>query len=201
MNTIKNIIFDIGNVIVKWDPRAIVVRVFPGHENIDQLTQQLFKSESWLEINRGKMSVEELIHIYHKNLNIELNQLRYLMQEVRDSLLPIENSFELINKLHESRYNLYVLSDNVCEFMAHLKAKYNIWDKFNGIVTSYEVGSLKPLPPIYQHLIDRFQLKPNESVFIDDHLPNIEGARAMGIHGIQFFNNRQCVEALKDFGI
>lgn len=192
---IKNVVFDIGNVILKWHPAGVVAKLFPEKDAL-VLTQKLFKSQTWLDLNLGKMTELELIHIYHQTLGIDIQILIQLMQEIKESLLPIEHSIELLGYLQSRGYSLYALTDNVREIMSYLKLKYDFWNLFKGIVVSAEVGYLKPSPEIYQKLINGYDINPSESVFIDDLLTNVQGAQSQGLHGIQFLHPRQCIHDL-----
>ncbi len=192
---IKNIVFDIGNVMVKWQPTEVVRQIFPD-QNAVQLTQLLFKSSYWLDLNLGKITEAELINIYHASMGIETQKLQKLMRSIKESMLPIDHSFELLSHLHQLRYSLYALTDNVHEIMSYLKLKYNFWNLFKGVVCSAEVGFLKPMPEIYKKLLDTYSLNPTETVFIDDHPPNVEGAKIAGMFAIQFSNVAQCIPEL-----
>ncbi len=192
---IKNIIFDIGNVLIKWQPAEVVKDVFPDEDAVI-LTQLIFKSPLWLDLNRGKMTEKEIIQIYHQTLGIDIAKLNKLMQMIKESMLPVDGSFDLLLNLSQSHYSLYALTDSVHEIMAYLKSKYDFWNLFKGIVCSADVGYLKPMPEIYMKLIQEYAINPAESVFIDDHPPNVEGARSIGMNSIQFFSARQCVNEL-----
>jgi len=196
---IKNIIFDIGNVIVQWQPATVVKRLFPEHDTV-KLTEALFKSTPWYDLNLGKITESEITQIYHQTLGINIETLNRLMQEIKESLLPVDNNFILLTNLY-SQYTLYALTDNVREIMSYLKKKYDFWSKFKGIIVSAEVGYLKPDPAIYQELINQYEIDPAESVFIDDHLPNVQGAKSMNMHAIQFANVEQCIHELKKIGV
>lgn len=192
---IKNIIFDIGNVIVKWQPAEVVAKLFPN-ENAAELTQAIFKSQIWYDLNLGKFSELEAINKLHLSLNIDIQQLNHLMYEIKESLLPVDDSFDLLTNLTQT-YSLYALTDNVHEIVSYLKNKYEFWNVFKGIVVSAEVGFLKPMQEIYSHLIELYQLNPAESIFIDDLLDNVNGAKSVGMHGIQFLDTAQCIRDLK----
>jgi HAD superfamily hydrolase (TIGR01509 family) len=75
---------------------------------------------------------------------------------------------------------------------ALLRSRYDHWDRFRGIVISGEVGLVKPEPEIFHHITDCYSLIPAETVFIDDHLPNIESAGRLGFRTIHFANAAQC---------
>lgn len=197
---IKNIVFDIGNVLIRWSPTHIVEQVFPGHHDHQQLAHEIFRSPIWFDLNLGKITELEAVKAYQHKLGLQHEKSASLMTEVKKSLTPVEGSFELLNELH-AQYPIYALTDNVHEIVDYLKRKYDFWNKFHGAVVSAEVGYLKPSPEIYQHLLERYQLEPSHTVFLDDVLHNVEGARAAGMHAIQFKTAQQCREELRSLGV
>lgn len=198
---IKNIIFDVGNVLVRWDPQAVVARFFPSSRDPVLLTRQLFRSPTWLALNRGEYTEAEIIQIYHQTLGIEVALLNELMQAIKVALQPIPGSFELLASLYKAGLPLYALTDNTKEIMRYLRQTYHFWHQFTGVVVSAEVGCLKPSPAIYQYLLDKYQLNAAETVFIDDHSPNIAAADQMNMATIQFENTSQCIAALRRLNI
>ena len=189
---IKNIVFDVGNVLVRWDRELIIKKAFPHRNDYGLLAEAIFKHETWFSVNKGHLTEAQAILEYQKRLSLDHAALESMMQIAKESLIPVEGSFELLEQLHQQHYALYALTDNTHEFMRYLKSKYDFWDKFKGIVVSANLGYLKPSPEIYDYLLNTFNLIPTETIFIDDLLVNIEGAQAKGIHGIQFQNSEQC---------
>jgi len=198
---IKNIVFDVGNVLVRWDPAAVVVKVFPDLAEPEVLAQQVFKSQIWMDLNLGKLSEPEAIPIYQKTLNLERELVLTLLQTAKESLLPIAGSFDLLEKFYQARFNLFALTDNTKEIMSFLKDKYKIWHMFKGIVVSAEIGFLKPAREIYMSLLNTHHLIPQETLFLDDLKHNIDGANAVGISGIQFDTTAQCIKELEKLKI
>lgn len=198
---IKNIVFDIGNVLLRWDPLSVVKNIFPQDPDPETLTKQLFKSELWLAINRGEITEQQLIKKYHDSYGIDLATLNILMEAIRQSLLPLPGSFELLDKLYKTPYPLYALTDNTHEIMSYLRQKYDFWQKFKGVVVSADIGYLKPSPTIYRHLLETYQLIPQETVFMDDILMNVEGALAVNMQAIQCLDIKQCSRDLISLGV
>jgi putative hydrolase of the HAD superfamily len=99
---------------------------------------------------------------------------------------------EIFHHLAQRGVPLYGLSNMSVPMFALLKSRHAHWDRFRGIVISGEVGLVKPDAEIFHHLAQRYHLIPAETVFIDDHLPNIESAGRLGFHPIHFANAEQC---------
>lgn len=198
---VKNVVFDVGNVLLWWKPQNVVAEVFP-QEDANLLTLQMFKSDPWKDLNRGLLTAEDLINLYHQTLGIEKPKLEFLMERVKESLTPIPDSLEFLKELADRRIPLYCITDNIHELMARLREKYDFWKHFQGVVVSAEVGVLKPAPEIYQHLLDTYHLKAEECLFIDDYDINIEGAKNMGMQGILFRDLESCKkQALQMLGL
>ncbi len=198
---IKNIVFDVGNVLVRWAPLDVVSAFFPQEKSPQDLTVKIFKSPLWYDLNLGKLTEKEALKIYSQQLAIPESTLTDLMIAVRESLVPLEGSFELLDELHAKGVPLYSITDNVNEIVAFLKDRYDFFDKFLGTVVSAEIGVLKPSPVIYKHLIDSYHLIPEETVFIDDLLKNVQGAQNVGLHGIHFTDAAQCRRELRKLSI
>lgn len=201
MIKIKNIVFDIGNVLVRWDPQSVVETLFPTHPDPTALTRKLFKDTPWYDINLGKITEPQLIQHYHQTLQIDPVKLEHLFHAIKESLIPIEGSFDLAKQLHLAGYPLYLLTDNTREIVRYLKTTYDFWPLFTGLVSSAEVGYLKPSSGIYNFLLNTYQLIPTETLFMDDLMMNVEGAKAVGMHSIQFTTVEQCVQDLRKLNI
>ncbi len=195
---VKNIVFDIGNVMVKWAPQDVVATLFPESNDPDKLSDSLFKSQIWYDLNLGNITEKEAIAIYATTFGIEVTRLEKLMCMIKESLTPLAGSFELLDKLYKSGFPLFSITDNVKEIVLYLKTKYDFWSKFKGVVISADISVLKPDPKIYKHLIEKYNLLPEECIFFDDLSINVEGAKKVGMNAIQFTTALQCEKDLRD---
>ena len=196
----KNIIFDIGNVLVKWSPKDIVRATF-GDDLVDSRVQDIFQHELWYLLNRGEINESQAKQQYQIALGLDPVLVNRLFEEVKHSQVLIEGTTELVRKLKLADYELYALTDNVKEIVAYLRSQYDFWEDFCGVVVSAEVQCMKPNPEIYHHLLNTYSIDPSETVFIDDHPPNIQGARDVGLKAIQFQSSAQCERDLKSMGV
>ena len=198
----KNIVFDIGNVLLKWSPQDIVKTLFPAAPHQDILVRKIFKSQIWYDLNLGKLTEKEAIFLYIQEFPADSVVFETLMDVVNESLTPLKGSLELFDNAYQSGRSLYSITDNVKEIMIFLRKKYNFFEKFQGIVVSAEEGFLKPSPRLYQILLDRYDLTASETIFMDDILANVEGARQVGMHGIHFTDADACAKELRHkFGV
>lgn len=186
---IKNIIFDVGNVLVRWAPLEIIASVFPQLNASDFLQKM---RPIWIELNLGRLSETEAIKRYHELFDLPTQTLTSLMDELKFHQLPLEGSIQLLDKLQGYHIHLFSITDNVQEIMEYHKTHSDFPKYFKDIIVSSEVGILKPAPEIYTHLLTKHDLKASESVFIDDLLPNVEGAIHAGMHAFQFIDHASC---------
>ena len=198
---IKNVVFDVGNVLVRWSPTEILTRTFDGRADISALTNAIFRNELWYALNRGELTEEEAKQEYHRQLQIAESDLDRLFFHIKDTQDPVDGSAELLERVHKAGYPLYALTDNIKELVQYLRVRYDFWTYFQGVIVSAEVNCLKPGPEIFQHLLNDYNLLAHETVFIDDSLPNIQGAQALGLQAIHFHNAEQCGKALKELGV
>lgn len=199
--SIKNIIFDLGNVIVRWSPTEIVRLTFGDSPRVNTLTKQIFQSQIWQAANRGELSEQEVQTALKKEFGLSSLQAEKLCYYVKQTQLILFGSLELVKQVKDAGYNVYALSDNVHEILEYLKQKYDFWSLFDGVVISADVGYLKPNPEIYQALLEQYQLDAEECLFLDDMPYNVEGAQAIGMSALQFENAEQCIQDLKRLGV
>ena len=120
-----------------------------------------------------------------------------LLQRVKDSLTPLPDTVAILRGLKAKGVPLYGLSNMSAATFAHLRERYSLWDDFLGIVISAHIGLVKPDPRIFDHLCERYALDPGETLFIDDHLPNIESADRSGFRTIHFIDAERCRQGIE----
>lgn len=198
---IKNVVFDVGNVLVRWAPLEITRLTFGDVEDLEQRARAVFQSETWLELNRGHLSEQQAKQRYQDTIGLSELECEKLFYYVKQTQLLIYGSVDLLKRIKQAGYHVYALTDNVHEIVAYLKKTYDFWPLFEGATVSAELGLLKPQPEIYQSLLATNQLKAEETVFLDDMPYNVEGAQREGMAGIQFQSAYQCEQELKAMGL
>ncbi|WP_154171728.1 HAD family hydrolase [Vibrio metoecus] len=199
--TIRNVVFDVGNVIVKWAPQEIAQLTFGEGEQSATLATSVFKSELWRDLNKGHYTEKEVKQAFHQQLGLPHDTLEQLFFHIKETQVLLLGTQKLMDDLLQAGYRLYALTDNVNEIVAYLKEQYDFWPKFTGAVVSSECGLLKPDPAIYRYLAESQHLDPQESVFMDDMLVNVMGARQQGFHAFQFVDAHQARAELLQMGL
>jgi putative hydrolase of the HAD superfamily len=179
---IQNIIFDIGNVLVRWDPHAIIRNTFPPALDHEKIFHDFFKVPIWFALNRGELTLVEASLAYQQQ-GYAAADVDAFVDQVFASLIELPASIQTLEHFAQEGYRLFALTDNIKEILDHLYARYPFFGRFEGIISSSHVGCLKPDPKIYQYLLQKYQLRAEECFFIDDLEKNIQGAHAVGMQG------------------
>ena len=195
-----NIIFDFGRVVFTWNPLPLVENHFNSPETILQVNQAVFEHPDWLEIDRGALTFEELAEHAAARTGEPYNRLLEMIRHAPEILQPIPETIDLLPRLKQNKHRLFALSNMGKLAMAYLDRTHPFLALFDGKVISSEINLVKPDPAIFQYLINRFKTDPADSVFIDDHGPNIHTAAALGFHTIQFTSPQNCEMALINLG-
>lgn len=183
---LNNIIFDFGNVLIDFRSVKILDHYNLSRADHELLNKAIFGSNEWLKIDAGELTEDEATEIFKKRLPERLHpQVEEIMQTWPAKVIFYPEMLDFMRKLHEQDYHLYALSNTGMRFANYLmNSKYGQF--FEGEVFSAKEKLMKPGSGIYQTLIDRYNLNPSESLFIDDRPENIEAARKLGMHGFVF---------------
>lgn len=191
-----NVIFDIGNVLLKYQPREYLRSLSFDEHHIDVYAKIIFGSNLWLDLDRGITNEQEVVAKLTTTYPEHTAGIRQVFAHWYSMLTPIEDSISLLSELEEKGHGLYALSNFHREAFHYVRSKYSWFDLFDGMVISYEINAIKPEPEIYQALIDRYNIDPKRSVFIDDVPANLVGAKTFGFHTIKFASSEQVTEEL-----
>lgn len=184
---IRNIVFDMGNVLIHWRPEIFVEREGVPEEDRPLLLREVFGSVEWIQMDRGVLTFEEAIAAMRSRLPERLHSaVRELtLNWWKRHLLPVEGMAELVRELKEMGYGIYLLSNaklDLPEYFDRIPGS----ECFDGRIVSADWKLLKPQPELYQVLLGEFDLKAEECFFIDDLNINIEAAVLVGMSGAIF---------------
>jgi putative hydrolase of the HAD superfamily len=190
---VRNVVFDFGGVLVRWRPIELIERLYPDEPLRARVREMVFEHPDWVEMDRGTLSDAAAAERFAARLGRPEAEMHSLLQHVKDSLTPLPDTVAIVRALKSRGIPLYGLSNMSAATFAHLKARDSFWDDFLGIVISAHVRLVKPDPQIFDHLCERYALDPAETLFIDDHLPNVESARRCGFRTIHFSDAERCL--------
>ena len=193
MNSIKNIIFDLGGVLIDWNPEYVYLKIFDYDR--DKM-QWFFDNICTFEWNENQdagyplaKATEDRIKLFPEHENL----IRVYYDRWEEMLGgPINESVEILDELcRKTDLNVYAITNWSSETFPTALKKFNFLSWFDGIVVSGKEKARKPFEKIYRLTMERFKIDPLKTIFIDDNLRNIEGAEKMNIRGIHFKNPKQ----------
>lgn len=201
----KNIIFDLGGVLIFWNPDTVYEKYFGG--NLDKMSRfyketEIFKANA--EMDRGRPFQEILSELannfphYHEPIQLWKSNWPEMIGG------PIDATVEILEILHVQGYQLYALTNFSAEmFFSHIchNPKYSFLDRFRDIVVSGVEQTIKPEPKIYNILLQRNKLDPNNCIYIDDTANNLIPAQKLGMATIRFNSPNQLIQELKSLGV
>jgi 2-haloacid dehalogenase len=181
------VIFDLGGVLIDWDPRHLYRKLFDGDEPAMEHFLATVCTQEW---NRGQdagrlvADAARLLKQRHADKAELIDAFYGRFDEMMAG--PISGTVDILAELHARGTPLYLLSNFSAETYPLAWQRFDFLRLFQGIIVSGEVKAIKPAPRIYEILIDRHRLDPHRAVFIDDVPENVDAARRFGIYGIQF---------------
>lgn len=198
---IRTIIFDIGNVLADFTWEAHYRRFGYTGSRLERLARATVKSDAWNEYDRGELTGEEILQKFIDNDPEIEADIRKCLADVEGMVIRNDYAIPWLQELKQKGYQTLYLS-NFSERAARECAKaLDFLPYMDGGILSYQEKVIKPMPEIYQLLIDRYQLVPAECVFLDDTQKNLTGAEAFGIHTILFQDQEQAKEELRRLGV
>lgn len=198
----STIIFDLGGVLIDWNPRYVYRHIFDNEEKMDWFFQNVCTND-WNENQDAGRSLqeatEELVSRF-PDYEHEVRAFYDRWEEMLGGAIP--DTVEVLRSLKRlNKYKFYALTNWSAETFPVALQRYDFLSWFDGIVMSGEEKTRKPFPEFYQILLDRYQVPAEEAVFIDDNLRNVKAAELLGMHGIHFQSPQQLNEELKTQGV
>ena len=181
------VVFDLGGVLIDWNPRHLYRKLFPGDEAAMEEFLGTVCTQAWNVMQDAGRSFAEgaaVLKARHPERAALIDAFGARFGEMMAG--EIAGSVAILEELHRRGVELYALSNWSRETFPFAQRRFAFLERFRGIVISGEVGHVKPEAAIYRHLLERFAIDPARAVFIDDIAGNAEAARAFGIHPIHF---------------
>lgn len=189
MKEIKNIIFDMGRVLLKFDPYVSLNAYCENKEDIDLLYKELFEGPEWIMADEGKITNGQRYELVKERVPERLHRaLKLVVENWPICMEPVDGALDFYKYVKEKGYNTYVLSNACNRFYSYFPNHYDL-NSFKGIVVSSDVKMIKPNPAIYEYILEIYNLNPEECLFIDDVEANVKAAEEAGIKGFIFKNN------------
>ena len=201
---IKNVIFDVGKVLIEWSPEVSMDIMGFTTEEKHAVMDVIFRDKSiWNEEDRGVKSYDELIEFFVSRAPEIGDLIKRFYDGAVLSVAPMDYSRDWLKALSAAGYGVYVLSNfgERAQKRAVELGAINFLDLLDGYIFSYMIHEIKPDRAIYDALTEKYDLKFEECVFIDDSEDNVEAARSYGMQGIVFAGYEDACKKLRALGV
>ncbi|MBQ8232813.1 MAG: HAD family phosphatase [Lachnospiraceae bacterium] len=198
---IKNIIFDIGNVLSDFCWKEMMIAKGCDETMAERIADASVRTDLWYELDRGVWADEQLLDAFVQNAPEIETQIRTVFADLHGMVRPRDYAIPWVKELKAKGYNVYYLSNFSRRAEVQCPESLGFIKYTDGGILSYTERIVKPDAEIYLLLLERFGLKAEESVFLDDTLRNIQAAENLGIHGIWFQSKEQAEEELRKLGV
>ena len=187
---IKNVVFDIGLVLLGFDVKKYLLSLF-DEETAMRVAKAVFLSGYWHEIDRAVLSEDELLDLFFSADPGVKEEIRTAYDRIGECVERRSWPIQVIDGLREQGYKVYYLSNMSEHVISKGQHAFDFVSHMDGGIFSCHVKAIKPDPEIYRRLFDKYGLVPEECIFIDDQPANIAMARKLGMKGIRFENYGQ----------
>jgi len=195
---IKNIIFDLGNVLINFQPEKYLQSAGLSQNEVDFVLNEIYRSDEWVELDRGTITRDEALQkIYSRNPS--RRELLKNHSDFMKVLTPIEFNTSRLNGLKEKGYRLYYLTNYHDELFEICFNNYDFFKYFDGGVVSAHINFVKPQPEIYLSLLEKYNLDPRNSLFIDDSEKNTIAAQKLGFQTIHLEDPEDLKDKLENY--
>ncbi|MBL7709368.1 MAG: HAD family phosphatase [Chitinophagaceae bacterium] len=196
--SIDTIIFDLGGVLIDWNPMYVYRNYFDSEEKRNYFFEHICTSDWNEEQDAGRSIVEATQLLVEQFPDWEQSIRDYYGRWTEMLHGPIHETVEIFRQLKASgKYKIYALTNWQADLFNIALVRYNFLHWFDGRVVSGEEKIRKPFPEFYQRLLHRYNVDPATALFVDDNLRNVKAAEQLGIRSIHFLNPGQFLEQLK----
>ena len=186
MTRLTTVVFDLGGVLIEWDPRHLYRQLFDDPEEMESFLAEVTTAEWNAHQDAGRPwgeAVELLVAEYPERREL-IEAFHRRWPEMLAGEIP--GTVDVLADLRATGVRLLALSNWSAEMFPVARERFDFLEWFEGIVISGEVGMNKPDRRIFEHLAEQFGIEPTDALFIDDSLANVDAAIAVGFRAIQF---------------
>lgn len=198
---IRNIIFDLGNVLLNFQPKQFLTRFINDENQINDFFAKVIKNELWLNLDRGRISLDDARDEYIAKFPEENELIITFFNHWKEMLTPINPNINILHELKANGYSLYALSNFIEEAFEYVQNRYSFFNLFEGKVISSEIKYIKPEVQIYQHLIKTYNLDPEECVYIEDVAAFLIPAKNLSMRVIHYTPRTDLRKELRKIGV
>jgi putative hydrolase of the HAD superfamily len=186
---IRNIVFDLGNVLISFKPSEYLEKSQFPHEIRNIILTDIFGSNEWLSLDNGDISTEEAIYSISKKSTLKKALIARIFNTRTEIFHPIGNNIKILPELKKRGFKLYYISNFPADIYDDVKNAYPFFEFFDGGIISAEIKMSKPDIRIFNVFLEKFNLKPEECLYLDDIDKNVKSAVTAGMTGFVTFGS------------
>lgn len=194
---IRNLIFDIGMVLVDFRWRTLMQELGMRGEVLEKVAAATTQGPYWNEFDRSRIPADELIQMCKDLAPGYESQVQLYFDHIGEICREYPYAADWLRSYKNAGYKIYLLSNYARLSFTKATPPFTFLPLVDGRVISYEVQEIKPEPAIYRILLDKYHLKADECIFIDDNPANIDTANQLGIHGILHHSMQETDKIIK----
>ena len=186
---IKNIVFDLGNVLISFRPSEFFdKKKYPGNIKA-KILSDIFGSKDWRRLDNGEITTSEAIDAIALKSSLKKEEIAHIFNLRSELMFPLDENVRLLPELKKQGFRLYFLSNFPIDIFEEIKTGYYFFRYFDGGIISSEAKFSKPDIRIYEILLEKYSLIPGECLFIDDLEINVKAAEVAGMKGLVTFGS------------
>lgn len=194
---IRNIIFDLGNVLISFRPSEYLDNKDYPAKRKEIILKDIFHAPEWLQLDNGDITLAEAIDAINERSSLTKKEIVQIFNLRTDLMFPIDQNVNLLPDLKKRGYRLFYLSNFPIDIFHKIKSGYSFFNYFDGGIISAEVRFSKPHIRIYEILLEKYSLIPEESLFIDDLEINVKTAMMIGMKGLVTHGSNEISNEIK----
>jgi putative hydrolase of the HAD superfamily len=195
---IKNIIFDLGNVLISFKPSEYFDKKKYPEAIKTTILSDIFRSLEWRMLDKGEITTPEAIDVISKKSSLNKEEIAHIFNLRTDIIFPLDTNVKLLPALKKRGFRLYYLSNFPLDIFDEVKNGYYFFKYFDGGLISAEIKSSKPENRIYEIILERYLLKAEECLFIDDIEENVKTAEGVGMKGLTTYGSLEISKEIEE---
>lgn len=195
---IKNIVFDLGNVLISFRPSEFFDKKNYPETIKATILSDIFGSKKWAMLDKGEVNTTEAIDTIALKSSLKKEEITHIFNLRTELMFPLDPNVKLLPELKKRGFRLYFLSNFPMVIFEEIKTGYYFFKYFDGGIISSEAKFSKPDSRIYEILLEKYSLIPEECLYIDDLEINVKAAEAVGMKGLVTFGSQEISEGIED---
>ena len=195
---IKNIVFDLGNVLISFRPAEFFKKKNYPENIINKIVDDIFGSKEWKMLDNGDITTSEVIDAISLKSSLTKEEIAHIFNLRTEMMFPLDRNVRHLPELKKQGFRLYYLSNFPLDVFEEIKDGYYFFKYFDGGVISSLVNFSKPDSRIYKILLEKYLLLPEETLFIDDLEINVKAAEVLGMKGLITYGSEEISEEISE---